>query len=76
MVVAYVMVKAASGDADRIREGIDGVDGVTEAHVVAGDMDFVVKVDVAGPGEVKRVAADGIQGVDGVEDTHTYIAMD
>jgi DNA-binding Lrp family transcriptional regulator len=76
MVVAYVMVKAASGDADRIREGIDGVDGVTEAHVVAGDMDFVVKVDVEGPGDVKRVAADGIQGVSGVEDTHTYIAMD
>ncbi|GAA0207930.1 Lrp/AsnC family transcriptional regulator [Halobaculum roseum] len=75
MVVAYVMVKAASGDADRIRESIRELEGVTEAHIVAGDMDFVVKVDVADPTEVKRVAADGIQGISGVEDTRTYIAM-
>ncbi|WP_435062575.1 Lrp/AsnC family transcriptional regulator [Halobaculum sp. EA56] len=75
MVVAYVMVKAASGDADRIREAIADLDGVTEAHIVAGDMDFVVKVDVPEPGDVKRVAADEIQDIPGVEDTRTYIAM-
>jgi len=75
MVVAYVMVKAASGDADRIRESILDLDGVAEAHIVAGDMDFVVKVDVADPTDVKSVAADGIQGISGVEDTQTYIAM-
>ncbi|MFC7069635.1 Lrp/AsnC family transcriptional regulator [Halobaculum lipolyticum] len=75
MVVAYVMVKAASGDADRIRDGILGLEGVREAHIVAGDMDFVVKVEVDAPTDVKRVAADGIQGITGVEDTRTYIAM-
>ncbi|WP_277555151.1 Lrp/AsnC family transcriptional regulator [Halobaculum limi] len=75
MVVAYVMVKAASGDADRIQQAISDLDGVTEAHIVAGDMDFVVKVEVDGPGDVKRVAADGIQGITGIEDTQTYIAM-
>jgi len=75
MVVAYVMVKAASGDADRIRESILDLDGVAEAHIVAGDMDFVVKVDVDEPADVKLVAADGIQGISGVENTQTYIAM-
>ena len=75
MVVAYVMVKAASGDADRIRDAILDLDGVTEAHIVAGDRDFVVKVDVADPTDVKSVAADGIQGISGVENTQTYIAM-
>ncbi|QZX98478.1 Lrp/AsnC family transcriptional regulator [Halobaculum rubrum] len=75
MVVAYVMVKAASGDADRIRESILDLDGVAEAHIVAGDMDFVVKVDVDEPADVKLVAADGIQGISGVETTQTYIAM-
>ena len=74
MVVAYVMVKAASGDADRIRESIRDLDGVAEAHIVAGDMDFVVTVDVADPTDVKRVAADGIQGITGVEDTQTHLA--
>ncbi|WP_348607871.1 Lrp/AsnC family transcriptional regulator [Halobaculum rarum] len=75
MVVAYVMVKAASGDADRIRDAILDLDGVAEAHIVAGDKDFVVKVDVADPTDVKLVAADGIQGISGVEDTQTYISM-
>ena len=75
-VVAYVMVKASTGEADRVRGSIRDLDGVEEAHIVAGDMDFVVKVTVDGPAAVKRIAADGIQGIDGVEDTRTYIAMD
>ena len=75
-VVAYVMVKASTGAADRVRGEIRDIEGVEEAHIVAGDMDFVVKVRVDGPAEVKEVAADGIQGIDGVEDTRTYIAMD
>ncbi|WP_435124429.1 Lrp/AsnC family transcriptional regulator [Halobaculum sp. D14] len=75
-VTAYVMVKASSGDADRIRTAIADLDGVEEVHIVAGDMDLIAKVRVDGPGDVKTVAATGIQGIDGVEDTQTYIAMD
>ena len=75
-VTAYVMVKASTGEADRVKDAIRDIEGVEEAHIVAGDMDFVVKVRVGGPAAVKEVAADGIQGVDGVEDTRTYIAMD
>ena len=75
-VTAYVMVKANTGEADRVRGAIRDIRGVEEAHIVAGDMDFIVKVHVDGPAAVKAVAADGIQGIDGVEDTRTYIAMD
>lgn len=75
-VTAYVMVKASTGQADRVKESIQAIDGVEEAHIVAGDMDFVVKVRVDGPARVKEVTADGIQSIDGVEDTRTYIAMD
>ncbi|WP_247010027.1 Lrp/AsnC family transcriptional regulator [Halorientalis litorea] len=76
MVVAYVMVKANSGEADRIRSDIVALDGVVEASIVAGDVDFIAKLDVASPAEVKNVAASGIQDIDGVEDTQTYVAMD
>ncbi|WP_458209596.1 Lrp/AsnC family transcriptional regulator [Haladaptatus sp. NG-SE-30] len=76
MVAAYIMVKANTGEADRLKKTILDIDGVQDAHIVAGDVDLIVKVKVENPAEVKTIAADGIQGVQGVEDTQTYIAMD
>jgi DNA-binding Lrp family transcriptional regulator len=76
MVVAYVMVKAHTGEADRIKADIEAVEGVVEASIVAGDVDFIAKVEVDSPAAVKDVAASNIQSIDGVEDTQTYIAMD
>ena len=76
MVTAYVMVKAHTGDADRLRQEIEAVDGVTEAHIVAGDVDLIAKVGVETPAEVKDVAATHVQSIEGVESTQTYIAMD
>jgi len=75
-VTAYVMIKANTGEADRLRADVEGIDGVERAYIVAGDVDIIAKVSVDSPGEVKDVAATQIQGVDGVEDTQTYIAMD
>jgi DNA-binding Lrp family transcriptional regulator len=76
MVVAYIMVKAHTGEAGRLLEGIEAVEGVVSAHIVAGDIDLIAKVDVDSPADVKGIAADSIQALDGVEDTHTYIAME
>jgi DNA-binding Lrp family transcriptional regulator len=76
VVTAYIMVKANTGDADRLKADILALgDGVVDANIVAGDVDFVVKVNVETPVDVKDVAS-AIQGVDGIEDTQTYIAMD
>ena len=76
MVRAYVMVKAHTGEADRLRDEIEAIEGVDRAHIVAGDVDLIAVVDVDSPAAVKDVAATQIQAVDGVEDTQTYIAMD
>ena len=76
MVIAYVMIKANTGEADRLRDDVESIDGVEHARIVAGDVDIIAKVDVETPAEVKDIAATAIQGVDGVEDTQTYIAMD
>jgi len=76
MVTAYVMVKANTGDADRLKSDLEALDGVVDAHVVAGDVDFVVKLSTDSPADVKDTVATGIQGIAGVETTETYIAMD
>jgi DNA-binding Lrp family transcriptional regulator len=75
MVRAYVMIKAHTGEADRLREAIEAVDGVERAHIVAGDIDIIAVVDVDSPAAVNDVAATEIQTIDGVADTQTYIAM-
>ncbi|WP_380679597.1 Lrp/AsnC ligand binding domain-containing protein [Salinigranum sp. GCM10025319] len=76
MVTAYVMVKANTGEADRLKgEILDLEDGVVSVNIVAGDVDFIVKVNVETPVDVKDIAS-AIQAIDGIEDTQTYIAMD
>lgn len=76
MVTAFVMVKANTGEADRLRESIESIEGVESAHIVAGDVDIIAKASVETPAEVKEIAATEIQGIRGVERTQTYMAMD
>ncbi|AXR79437.1 Lrp/AsnC family transcriptional regulator [Natrarchaeobaculum sulfurireducens] len=76
MVTAFVMVKANTGEADRLRTEMEAIDGVDSAHIVAGDIDIIAKAQVDTPAAVKEIAATQIQDIDGVEGTQTYIAMD
>ena len=76
MVKAYIMIKAHTGEADRLKDQIQAVDGVERAHIVAGDVDIIAVADVETPAGVKDIAATEIQSIDGVSSTQTYIAMD
>jgi DNA-binding Lrp family transcriptional regulator len=76
MVTAYVMVKAATGDVDRLKAEMTAIDGGVESvSVVAGDVDYIVKVRVDSPADVKDIAT-SIHEMGDIEDTQTYIAMD
>ncbi|ADB59530.1 transcriptional regulator, AsnC family [Haloterrigena turkmenica DSM 5511] len=76
MVTAFIMIKANTGEADRLRDSIETIEGVQSAYIVAGDVDIIAKAQVETPAAVKEIAATQIQGIDGVENTQTYIAMD
>jgi DNA-binding Lrp family transcriptional regulator len=76
MVKAYVMIKVHTGQADRLQEAVEAIDGVERAHIVAGDVDIIAVADVETPAAVKDIAATEIQSIDGVGSTQTYIAMD
>jgi len=75
-VTAYILVKSNTSEADRVKDEIETLDGVTQANIVAGDVDFIAKVAVESPGAVKDIVASGIQTISGVENTQTYIAME
>ncbi|MFC7057517.1 Lrp/AsnC ligand binding domain-containing protein [Halovenus salina] len=76
MVKAYIMVKAHTGEADRLKTDIEAIEGPERAHIVAGDVDLIAVTDVESPAAVKDIAATEIQSIDGVSTTQTYIAMD
>jgi DNA-binding Lrp family transcriptional regulator len=75
MVTAYIMVKAHTGEADRLLNDVAAIGGVVDAHIVAGDVDIIAKIEVDSPAAVKDIAASQIQNTEGVEDTETYISM-
>lgn len=75
-VTAYVQIKSNTSEVDRVKTETEEIDGVTQANIVAGDVDFIAKLSVETPGEVKDIVASGIQTISGVENTQTYIAMD
>ena len=76
MVTAYVLVKANTGEADRLERELSALLDVTNVHVVAGDVDLIVTVAADDPSAVKTVAAGAMADVDGVERTRTYVALD
>lgn len=76
VVTIYVMVKANTGEADRLRAAIEACDGVDDVHIVAGDVDLIARATLDSTAHIKDLVAGQIQSIDGVADTNTYIAMD
>ena len=75
MVHAFVMVKTGAGRSEAAANAIAGIEGVTEAHIVAGEFDVIAEVDGPEVYDVMHTASSSIQGLDGVVDTKTYIAL-
>lgn len=75
MVHAFVMVATAAGASERLREEFAGVDGIEEAHVVAGSWDLIVEVGGGEIHDVLHAVVGTIQGFTDVRDTKTYISL-
>lgn len=76
MVVAYVLLTATTGEAERVRDEIAAIDGVDRVHVVAGDVDFIARVVVDTPAAIRAAVVTEMQAIDGIADTRTYLSMD
>ena len=76
MVHAFVTVITAGGSSPDVVDQIRGVDGVTEAHVVAGEYDVIAELDVEDTGELMRVVTAEIRELEDVGTTRTYVALE
>jgi DNA-binding Lrp family transcriptional regulator len=75
MVHAFIMVKAGAGAATDVCDQVLGMDGVADAHVVAGRYDVIVEVGGEEVENVLQTVSGDIGTVPGVTDTKTYISL-
>ncbi len=76
MVDAFVMIRTGAGRSEEVVAEVRGVEGVAEAHIVAGEFDIMTEVTAEEVYDVLRTASSSIQDLDGVTETRTYIALD
>jgi len=76
MVRAFIMVKTAAGKSEQLLDSIRGIDGVEEAHIVAGQYDIIVEATGEEVYDLMHGVATKLRDLDGVADTKTYICLD
>lgn len=76
MVRAYAMIDTGEGASVELCERIRTFDGVTEAHVVAGDFDIVVELEGDRLYDLQRILTGEIRPLDGVGTTRTYVCLE
>jgi DNA-binding Lrp family transcriptional regulator len=76
MTDAFVNVVMDPGAVYQAAETIRNFEEVGDAHLVTGDYDLVVQLELADPDDLPRVVAERIHGVPGVVDTVTHVAYE
>jgi len=76
MVRAFIMVKTAAGKSEELLARIGDLDGVEEAHIVAGQYDIIVEAVGEEVYDLMHGVATRLRDIDGVTDTKTYICLD
>jgi len=76
MVRAFIMAKTAAGKSAELQSAIEPIEGVEEAHVVAGQYDIIVEAIGDEVYSVIHTVATKIRDLEGVLDTRTYICLE
>ncbi|MFB6087674.1 MAG: Lrp/AsnC family transcriptional regulator [Haloarculaceae archaeon] len=76
MVRAFIMVKTAAGKSETLLERMRDLEGVEEAHIVAGQYDIIVEAVGEEVYDVMHSVSTSLRDLDGVADTKTYICLD
>jgi DNA-binding Lrp family transcriptional regulator len=75
MVRAFIMVKTAAGKSEELLATIRDIEGVEEAHIVAGQYDIIVEAVGEEVYDLMHDVATEVRAIDGVADTKTYICL-
>lgn len=76
MTDAYVNVMVEPGAVQQAAEAIAERDSVSTVHLVTGETDLIVQLDVASKEDIARAVTEDIHSVTGVFDTTTSVAFE
>lgn len=76
MTDAYVNVMVEPGAVQEAATAIAERDSVSSVHLVTGEVDLVVQLDLPSKDDIARVVTEDIHSVSGVFDTETSVAFD
>lgn len=76
MVSAFIMIKTDAGKSDDLLANVRASDGISEAHIVAGQYDIIAEASGSEVYDVMQSVATRVRDLDGVSDTRTYICLE
>ncbi|MBV0900470.1 Lrp/AsnC family transcriptional regulator [Haloarcula salina] len=76
MVTAFIMVKTAAGKSDELLSAVRESEGVTEAHIVAGQYDIIAEATGTEVYDIMQSVSNHVRDLEGVADTRTYICLE
>ena len=76
MTHAVVLIRAERDALPELGGALADVEGVTEAHSVTGEWDFVAILRVSRPEELARVVTERLAGLPGIARTYTMVAFE
>lgn len=76
MVRAFAAIDVAAGVEEDLCRAIREIEGVVEAHLVAGDFDLIAEVETADVRDVLSTITRDIRPLEGVGTTRTYICLE
>ncbi|MFN4133630.1 MAG: Lrp/AsnC family transcriptional regulator [Candidatus Hadarchaeales archaeon] len=80
MVLAFVMIKVGTGEQmnwiRKVKEEVEKLPEVEEAHAIFGRYDVLAKVRVKSWADLTRIVGDKIRSIEGVETTETFVAYE
>lgn len=73
MVLAYVMVRTDAGKEDGVRSEAEKMSEVKESHIIYGEWDILMKIDVASVEKITEFVVEKLRKLEGVRLTSTLI---
>ncbi|MBX0287519.1 Lrp/AsnC family transcriptional regulator [Haloarcula salinisoli] len=76
MASAFIMIKTVAGKSEDLLAAVRESEGITEAHIVAGQYDIIAEATGEEVYDVMQSVSTRVRDLDGVADTRTYICLE
>lgn len=76
MASAFIMIKTVAGKSEDLLAAVRDSEGITEAHIVAGQYDIIAEATGKEVYDVMQSVSTRVRDLDGVADTRTYICLE